>query len=334
MLPDIVIDGLDLMKYLQNPPQELCPKEAFLATAARRVVEVPRFLKTKGAYWEADPQKAAVARGIAEAYAGKTRLFGRDHLFNAFDQRTKRRLKIVSMHGTDGDSSATRKVLEDHGLKAIADQNFFMAGLKMYERPLAKVLFPIESVVMVPTPFDLQAIDHALKEGRSTYTDRELELIGNYSKTMNTLSRSALRETIRLQKEGKVLNVYPEATRTRTGFLGKVPAEIDMYFREKDADDLILPAASVGMEKLIPVGKTISRDKYAKYLKNVPLTQYYGRPLSVGQIEEWRKRAEQQGIPATRADLSIVMIGELVPDRIAPDRRQWHHDLVSLKPSA
>lgn len=62
---------------------------------------------------------------------------------------------------------------------------------------------------------------------------------------------------IRLLKEGNVVHIYPEGTRTRTGEIGKGKIGVGRLVRETGAK--VIPCYHSGLDKVLPIGRKIPR---------------------------------------------------------------------------
>ncbi|WLR56530.1 lysophospholipid acyltransferase family protein [Mesobacillus subterraneus] len=86
--------------------------------------------------------------------------------------------------------------------------------------------------------------------------------------------REALRKGLGILKDGKVLGLFPEGTRSKTGEMGKGLAGAGFFALRSDAH--VVPCAIIGPYKAF------------KKLKVV-----YGKPIDMGSIKEKKLNAEQ-----------------------------------------
>ena len=86
--------------------------------------------------------------------------------------------------------------------------------------------------------------------------------------------REALRKGLAILKEGKVLGLFPEGTRSKTGELGKGLAGAGFFALRTDAQ--IVPCAVVGPYKAFNKLKVV-----------------YGKPIDMSQIKEQKGSAEE-----------------------------------------
>lgn len=101
--------------------------------------------------------------------------------------------------------------------------------------------------------------------------------------------RNALRNGLKILKEGKVLGLFPEGTRSRTGKLGKPLAGVGFFALRSDA--VVIPCAIQGSYK--PFRRT---------------TVTYGKPVNMVALREQKASAQET------ADTIMKEIEKLIKD--------------------
>jgi len=86
--------------------------------------------------------------------------------------------------------------------------------------------------------------------------------------------REALRKGIAVLKEGKVLGIFPEGTRSKTGELMKGMAGVGFFALRTDA--AVVPCAIIGPYKIFRKLKVV-----------------YGKPIDLAKLKEEKKNAEE-----------------------------------------
>lgn len=86
--------------------------------------------------------------------------------------------------------------------------------------------------------------------------------------------REALRKGIAVLKEGKVLGIFPEGTRSKTGELMKGMAGVGFFALRTDA--VVVPCAIIGPYKIFRKLKVV-----------------YGKPIDLTKLKEEKKNAEE-----------------------------------------
>lgn len=86
--------------------------------------------------------------------------------------------------------------------------------------------------------------------------------------------REALRKGLNILKEGKVLGLFPEGTRSKDGELGKGLAGAGFFALRTDAD--VLPCAIIG-----------------PYKSFQPLKVVYGKPIAIEELRKTKASAEE-----------------------------------------
>lgn len=86
--------------------------------------------------------------------------------------------------------------------------------------------------------------------------------------------REALRNGLATLKEGKVLGIFPEGTRSKTGEIGKGLAGVGFFALRTDA--VVIPCAIIGSYKLFRKLKVV-----------------YGKPIDMSKLREEKKSADE-----------------------------------------
>lgn len=116
-----------------------------------------------------------------------------------------------------------------------------------------------------------------------------------------TADRAALRTAINLLKEGRVVTIFPEGTRSPDISLKEAEKGFALIARQSDAP--IVPIAIEGTEKMLPKG--------AKRLRRGHVNVTIGKPLTVAQIVA-RKPDEEKDLLAWIGAATMSAIGELM----------------------
>jgi 1-acyl-sn-glycerol-3-phosphate acyltransferase len=86
---------------------------------------------------------------------------------------------------------------------------------------------------------------------------------------------SAVKETIRRLKEGYILNLYPEGTRTEDGRIGPIQKGVALIVRQAKVP--VVPVAIDGSFEAWPQGKKLCR--------SYPIRVLYGPPLRIDALD-------------------------------------------------
>lgn len=101
--------------------------------------------------------------------------------------------------------------------------------------------------------------------------------VGSYpvDRSGGSKSQAALETGIRLLREGKVLGIYPEGTRSPDGRLHKGKTGVARMALEAGVP--IVPAAVIGSDKVNPIGSTMWRPRRIEV--------HFGQPIDVSRYE-------------------------------------------------
>lgn len=87
---------------------------------------------------------------------------------------------------------------------------------------------------------------------------------------------STIKETIKRLKQGEVITIFPEGTRSKTGELLQAKRGIGMIAGLSKAT--VIPALIVGTDRALP--------EHAKFLKRADITVVFGKPIYYNLIAE------------------------------------------------
>ncbi len=121
----------------------------------------------------------------------------------------------------------------------------FMAKEELFSKPILKTLLP-------------QVQSYPVKRGMS--------------------DRNAFRQTLKLLKDGKVVGLFPEGTRSKTGEIGKGLAGAG-FFALKGGDAKVIPCAIVGPYKAFSQLKVV-------YGEPIDMTPYRERKASAEEVTD------------------------------------------------
>lgn len=95
--------------------------------------------------------------------------------------------------------------------------------------------------------------------------------------------RSAIRTTLKILGEGKVIGIFPEGTRSKTGELGQGKPGVGLFALKSEA--AVIPVAIIGPYRLFR-----------------PVTIVYGKPLDLSAM-----RAEKAGADTVKEVTDLIM---------------------------
>lgn len=116
-----------------------------------------------------------------------------------------------------------------------------------------------------------------------------------------TADRAALRRAVDLLKQGRVVMIFPEGTRSQDTSLQEAEKGFALIARQSNA--VIVPIALEGTEKMLPKGSS--------RLRRAPVTVTVGRPLTVAEIMAAKPAGEKDALAWIGAE-TMREIGELM----------------------
>lgn len=156
-------------------------------------------------------------------------------------------------------------------IEALGVENFPMDGGVLLCCNHIHNLDPIVAGIMVPRPVHYMAKEELFS----------IPVLGNIVRKCNAFpvkrglaDRDALRTGLKILKDGKVLGLFPEGHRSKTGELGKGLAGAGFFALRSDA--LVVPCAIIG--------------PYRSFKK---LKVIYGKPIPMEEVKQTKASAEQ-----------------------------------------
>jgi len=238
-------------------------------------------LASVGSDWSYYPKDPLASR-IHELLAGRvlepgSRLIGLEHLASV----ASKPIVIFSNHLSYADANLLEILIRRAGGVALADRLTVIAGPKVYsslKRRFSSLCF---GTVKTPQSSGVSTEDAVMPPRDAARAAR--------------LSIDIARERLR---QGDVLLVFPEGTRSRTGTLHRMLGGATRYIEEPDAR--VLPMGIAGTEALYPVG--------AERLRPTEIVVRTGRPFRASTLLQRAKRDRRLVM-----DTVGLAIADLVP---------------------
>ncbi|MDH5655904.1 MAG: 1-acyl-sn-glycerol-3-phosphate acyltransferase [Spirochaetia bacterium] len=166
-------------------------------------------------------------------------------------------MTLISNHVSHLDAPAIYNLLYREGGNArkLAESLVFVAGRLAFEPDFTRL-----GLYMFDTLLVCSRRDMSENPGQATI--------------MTKINMRAFRQSLQLQKKGKVIAIFPEGTRSRTGHLGNFVDSVYHYVTNK----IIIPVSLSGTDEILPTSSFLFRAAQGK------LT--IGKPILVGEFTE------------------------------------------------
>ncbi len=248
--------------------------EPTLASARDSLAEVGLGLRVH----DADPGLRELSRTWCGIVLAGSALRGAEHLLAATASGPT---ALVCNHLSYIDSNAIDWILCRHDRRELADRLVSVAGPKVYEDAFRRVASASLGTLPVPQS---ESLGHTARlPGRAT-ARQALEAVEHAHAAM---------------RAGRVLLIYPEGSRTRTGRLRPFLRATYRYF--KPPGTRIVPAALVGTDRVMGVGQRAARPATCSLV--------LGAPLDVGAC----------GGPRAALAAAHEAVSALLPDALRPE---------------
>jgi len=226
---------------------------------------------TAGKLNQADPLIREASRVWSRAVLDGSSVDGAERLRKAAE---KRPVAVVCNHQSYIDSNAIDLILAIHGHESLAARLVSAAGPKVYEGLFRRVASASLNTIPVPQS---TAFEHTAQISRRELARRSLAAVSK--------SHAAM-------KEGYVLLIYPEGSRTRTGELQPFLPAVYRYF--KQSGTVLVPAVLEGTSTVMGVG--VSR------IRPAPCSLRFGPAIDV----------KEAGGPKRALEVSAARVAELL----------------------
>ena len=164
---------------------------------------------------------------------------------------------LISNHISHLDAPSIYQLLYRQGGEArkVADQLAFIAGRLAFEEDFGRLgLYMFDTLLVC--------------------SKRDMTQNPGLADTMTRINMRAFRQSQALQKEGKILAVFPEGTRSRTGSLLSFVDTVYHYVANK----IIIPVSLEGTDQILPADSFLFQQAKGK--------MSLGRPILVGSLSK------------------------------------------------
>ena len=257
-----------LMKFLKLSAETPMPKvmDSFRSEAA---------LEQVGVYTQKIPFIRDFMLQFFEPLMGNFKVEGKENLEPILKLRGKFPMVLISNDVSHFDTAAIYNLLYREGPEAreLADALVFIAGRLAFEPDFTRLgLYMIDSLLVC--------------------SKRDMSDNPGLADLMTRINMRSFRQSQQLQKDGKVIAIFPEGTRSRTGKLINFVDTVYHYVSNK----IIIPVSLEGTEKVLPTNTFLFNAAHGKLTIGKPVL--VGK-LSAKQMAELPDFVERLELPAT-----------------------------------
>lgn len=293
--------------------------QEIVKTAAKRNTAIPEYIK-EGLFTPRNPGKAEGLDKTCNFFITELGLVNPRNLERGMKIAEDEELEINATHRSNGDTGGLLNIGSRHGLNAFTDRIMMVMGVRMREDPFTSPLCDAMNTVLTMSPIDREAVNERLKNpGKFGLEGNEeaLSILKENRKVSTELTGEASRAIQEKKKEGFIPGVYPEATRTRDGYLQRAPRTMSLYYMNPT---WVLPIWIEGTDVIFPVNSPAPLP-----WKRGPVTLIFGEPYNTDEIVAQWKRADRKD--ANLVDFAMARIAELNPRFVRPKDRSWYQAL-------
>ena len=192
----------------------------------------------------------------------------------------------------------------------------------MLKRPYIAPFTFSEEVIYIATPEDL--INAKALWDNTDFTPLDRRRTGWVQSIFHRINREAKNEVKKSFVEGKFLVVYPEAGRSKDGFLRRAPREVSIYF-PRDYSTVIIPVVINGPDKINPPGQNWTLDRvHPSHRQNLEIE--IGEPYSSYEIWHWPD--ERSGRNRNPADWIMANIANIDPRGVRKEELEQYREMM------
>lgn len=182
-------------------------------------------------------------------------------------------------HRADADTPIFRKGLKAIGKESEANNTVWVAGTNMLIRPQILPFSFSEEVIYIATPEDTDRIKNLAEIVRDPAEAARIRWVEEVFNKMNASAKVKARDHLR---NGKHLVLYPEAGRSKDGFLRRAPKIVSVYF-PRDDRAIIIPVVMNGTEEINKPGEDITLNRIKpENRKDIEIV--FGEPYLSGRL--------------------------------------------------
>lgn len=197
-----------------------------------------------------------------------------------------KKVRGVANHRSNLDEPTIKRGFEQAGYKDIVDKLVYLLGTGIIDNPLSgRVRYAVRHIEVWPK----SRVPKDKKEKKRAMEMTRRSKIGVES----------------VEKNGDVLFLFPEGTRTRTGFFGPAVPETAHFLRVQDA--YLFPMALVLTDERYPVG--------AFWPNRGPVAIRVGKPVQLAELHEGLEGLGRKQQDAVVIERVMGKIAELQPVR-------------------
>lgn len=251
---------------------------------------------------------------------------GRENLANALikAEEEDRPVIFTVRHRADADSPLVRRGLTEAGRKDVADRTLWVAGVNMLTRLYILPFSFSEEAVYTATPEDLTLAKKLVKESEETPL-RSL-IARKILSIFNKQNEKAKEEVLEARKHRKYLTFYPEARRSRDGFLGRAPRTVSAHLPRRESEAaVVISIVTVGTDEFNKPGKYNPRDLLPGNRHDVSLI--IGKHYLSNQAWEIARAMGSRDV--TVADVVMAFIYATHPEGVRPEDERLYQNIMS-----
>lgn len=263
-------------------------------------------------------------QALVGIHLGSIGVTGQENLENGLSKAKDESKQVIFTlrHRTDADTPVFRMGLRVIDREDVANNAVWIAGTNMLIRPY---IFPFsfsERVIYIATPEDVANMNgFSADESLTPLEKKTARWIHDTFHKMNETAKVQVRIA---RESGRYLVFYPEAGRSRDGFLRRAPREVSIYF-PRDDKAIIIPVIVNGTDQFNRPGRNISLEKIMPG-NRAHVDIVYGKVYPSGELWEVH-RADKSIMPS---DVAMAHIAEMDLSVVRMEDMEYYKRILSM----
>jgi 1-acyl-sn-glycerol-3-phosphate acyltransferase len=290
-------------------------------TAQRRVVSIPRIIRSDQVFRHANLTSQKVIGGLARVLVADVSFKGLENIERAKNMAKKSGLLVEGNHQSNSDTPVRRECFRRVGLEDFVNDTIVISGLQVAET--SALFYPTEAVIQVVSPRDIEAAKWYRKNfDRLKANEAQREVVNKHLELARDLNKRATSHAFMFLDLDFPLFFYPEGGRSKDQQARMVRAHYGLSTYLTRDDDVLLPIYVDGSHKIMPPDRPLAKVARLEIGKGwvrgrQALEMEVGEPVYIGELREIASKVKRSKF--TIADVAMYRLWRMRPNRIAPE---------------
>ncbi len=274
--------------------------------AVMKTFEDPSKLEEVGVYTKQNPQLRDFVVEFLKPLMQNFTFEGKENLEYILPLANKFPVTLISNHQSHLDAPAIYVMFYKEGgiAREIADRLVFIAGRLAFTEDFTRLgLYMFDTLLVC--------------------SKRDMSQNPSLADVMTRINMRAFRQSQQLQKEGKIIAIFPEGTRSRTGQLMSFVDAVYHYVMNK----IIIPVSLEGTDDILPTSTFLFKASKGKLILGKPVLVGKLSPKEMEELPEYVDRLEIPDYVLDKKQYVIDSLAVLVGRNLHKHRHGFYRNL-------